>query len=56
MPADKVSFYNQIDIGIFLYFLDLCLQHKDIKYEVQLYTDNGADEEKTLNAVYKILS
>ena len=56
MPADKVSFYNQIDIWIFLYFLDLFLLHNDIKYEVQLYTDNGADEEKTLNAVYKILS
>lgn len=28
----------------------------DIKYEVQLYTDNGADEEKTLNAVYKMFS
>lgn len=56
MPTDKVSFYNQIDIGIFLCFLDLCLQYKDIKYEVQLYTDNGADEEKTLNAVYKMFS
>lgn len=56
MPADRVSFYNQIDMGIFLCFLDLCLQYKDIKYEVQLYTDNGSDEEKTLNAVYKLLS
>ena len=52
MPADKVSFYNQIDIGIFLCFLDLCLQHESIQYEVQLYTDRGLDEEKTLNAVY----
>ena len=56
MPVDKVSFYNQIDIGIFLCFLDLCLQHKAIPYEVELYTDNGLDEEKTLNAIYKILS
>lgn len=56
MPADKVSFYNQIDMGIFLCFLDLCLQHKGIQYEAQLYTDNGSDEEKTLNAVYKMMS
>lgn len=56
MPVDKVSFYNQIDIGIFLCFLDLCLQHKAIPYEVELYTDHGSDEEKTLNAIYKILS
>lgn len=54
MPADKVSFYNQIDIGIFLCFLNLCLQQKKIPYEMQLYTDKGLDEEKTLNAVYKI--
>ncbi|MCM1190601.1 MAG: nitroreductase [bacterium] len=56
MPVDKVSFYNQIDIGIFLCFLDLCLQHEAIQYEVELYTDKGLDEEKTLNAIYKILS
>ena len=55
MPVNKVSFYNQIDIGIFLCFLDLCLQHKAIPYEVELYTDNGLDEEKALNAIYKIL-
>lgn len=54
MPADKVSFYNRIDIGIFLCFLDLCLQHKAIQYEVLLRIDNGLDEERTINAVYKI--
>ena len=54
MPADKVTFYNQIDIGIFLCFLDLCLQHEAIPYETQLYTDNGLDHEKTMNAVYKM--
>jgi len=55
MPADKVSLYNQIDIGIFICFLDLCLQHKEIPYEVELYADNGLDEVKTLNAIYKML-
>lgn len=24
MPADKVSYYNRIDIGIFMCFLDIC--------------------------------
>lgn len=56
MLADKVSFYNQIDIGIFLCFLDLCLQHKELQYKTQLYTDSDLDEEKTLNAVYKMLT
>lgn len=54
MPAAKVAYFNQIDMGIFLCFLELCLQHEAIPYEVQLFTDNGLDEEKTLNAVYKL--
>ncbi len=54
MPAAKVTYFNQIDMGIFLCFLDLCLQHEAIPYEAQLFTDNGLDEEKTLNAVYKL--
>ncbi|MDO4556537.1 MAG: nitroreductase family protein [Lachnospiraceae bacterium] len=54
MPADKVSYYNQIDMGIFLCFLDLCLQNEKISYEVELFKDNGLDEEKTLNAVYRL--
>lgn len=54
MPADKVSYYNQIDLGIFLCFLDLCLQHEAIPYEAELYADNGSEEEKIRNAVYRI--
>lgn len=53
MPADKVSFYNQIDIGIFLCFLDLCLTHNNISYGKELFVDSGSDVEKTLFAVYK---
>ena len=55
MPADKVSFYNQVDIGIFLCFLDLCLEHNNILYDVELFEDDGTDIEKTLLAVYKLL-
>lgn len=54
MPADKVSFYNQIDIGIFLFFLELCLQHKGISYEKTLYRDDGSNVEKTLSAIYSL--
>lgn len=54
MPADKVTFYNQIDMGIFLCVLDLCLQHNRIEYEVDLFTDGGLDIEKTEIAAYKI--
>ena len=52
MPADKVSYYNRIDIGIFLCFLDICLAHSKISYEKKLYSDSGADSELTLNAEY----
>ena len=54
MPAKAVSFYNRIDTGIFLCFLELCLSHKGIKYNREVYTDDGADRELTLNAVYEL--
>lgn len=54
MPADKVSFYNQIDMGIFLCFLELCLLHEKISYKVELKNDMGLDNEKTLLAVYQL--
>lgn len=55
MPADKVSFYNQIDMGIFLCFLDLCLEHNNVQYDVELLKDGDTEVEKTRIAVYKIL-
>lgn len=52
MPATQVSYYNRIDIGIFLLFMDVCLKHKGITYEKTLYDDKGSDDEKNLVAVY----
>ena len=54
MPADKVSFYNRIDIGIFLCFLELCLSKNEIEYQRELFVDDGGDIELTLNAKYKL--
>ncbi len=53
MPADKVSFYNRIDIGIFLCFLDICLEHNGTSYLRTLYFDDGGNDEYILNAEYK---
>lgn len=52
MPADKVSFYNQIDVGIFLCFFDLCLQHNGMEYTVDLHVDRGTDTERIKVATY----
>ena len=55
MPADKVAYYNRIDIGIFLCFLELCLIKNDIAFEREIITDNADDEtEEVLTAKYRL--
>lgn len=55
MPIDKVVFYNKIDIGIFLLFLELCFNHEDINFKRVLENDNIFDDtEKTLVATYEL--
>jgi hypothetical protein len=53
MPAGKVSFYNRIDIGIFLFFLETCLVHEGYHYEAKQYLyDNKNSFERELAAGY----
>jgi len=53
MPADRVAYYNRIDIGIFLLFLELCLKHNNIGYERKIFdTDKDDSAEKTETAEY----
>ncbi|MBR4164345.1 MAG: nitroreductase [Solobacterium sp.] len=54
MPADKVSYYNRIDIGIFLCFLELCFKHNHIAFKRELFADDGEETELCLNAMYQI--
>ena len=54
MPTDKISYYNCIDIGIFLCFLELCLQHREIRFQRQTLVEENSNEEKKLNAIYII--
>ena len=54
MPAASVAYFNRIDIGIFLCFMDICLQKRGIQYERKLYSDDGTEREMTLNAVYTV--
>jgi len=55
MPKDLVIYYNQIDIGIFICFLELCLNKNDIKYDRSVYVEENHENEKKLIATYKFL-
>lgn len=55
MPKDMVIYYNQIDIGIFLCFIELCLNHNNINFDRKLYVEEDHEKEKNLIAIYKIL-
>jgi len=55
MPKDRVIYYNQIDIGIFLCFLELCLEHKGIDFRKELFVEKDHDSEYNLTAVYSLL-
>lgn len=54
MPANKVSYYSEIDIGIFLLFLEVCLRHQQIAYNRTLYSDYDKQTEKMIIANYQI--
>ena len=52
MPKNASVHYNQIDIGIFMCVLELCLLEKGITFERTLYRDNQSFDEMVLNAEY----
>lgn len=53
MPADKVRYYNKIDMGIFLFMLETCLEHENIIYNKTLLPDTTDDStQQTLIAKY----
>ena len=54
MPVNAVSYYNRIDLGIFLCILELCMAKKGIDFERTLFVDDGADKEYIKSAEYRI--
>ena len=54
MPKDKVIYYNQIDIGIFLCFLELCLEHNNIGNKRELFVEENHENEYNLTAIYHL--
>ena len=55
MPIDGVIHFNHIDIGIFLCFLELCLEHEGYACERKLFADDK-NEEMNLVALYENIS
>ena len=53
MPADRIVYYNRIDLGIFLLFLELCLEHEGIPFVRKTHIENS-EEELNLTAEYTL--
>lgn len=54
MPSRSTVFYNQIDMGIFMCFLELCLLKNDIPFERTIQKDDGSLDTYVLNSTYKL--
>ncbi len=54
MPENMVSYYNQIDMGIALLYLELCLSHEAVDYSRALHVDPGDNRELTIIAEYEL--
>lgn len=52
MPKNASLYFNQIDIGIFMCILELCLMHENIKFNKKLVKDEQDFEKPQLNAIY----
>ena len=55
MPKNMVIYYNQIDIGIFLCFLELCLEHNNIDYKRELFIEENHEKECNETAIISIM-
>lgn len=56
MPEEKITYFNKIDIGIFLLVLEVCLKKHNFSYQRKTYVDNNTVEEMTLIAKYQLKS
>ena len=54
MPAAAVSYFNRIDVGIYLCFLEICMLEKQIVFARKLFVDDGGDAEYTKVAEYTL--
>ena len=52
MPAVLVTFYNRIDMGIFLFLLEVCLKNEGYTFERETYPNQDDEVQKALIAQY----
>ena len=52
IPPFRLAYFGSIDIGIFMLFLDICLEHQGIAFDRKLTPDDGNFNRLNLNAVY----
>lgn len=55
MPAASVSYYNRIDIGIYLCILEVCMLENGARFERDVFPDAGGEDEYSKVAVYKLM-
>lgn len=56
MSASAASYFNRIDMGIYLCFLELCMIRRGIGFDRVLFVDGGGDEKLTRVAEYSLKS
>lgn len=54
VPASSMTYFNRIDIGIYLCFLELCLNKENIEFTRELFADSGTAAEYTKVAEYTL--
>lgn len=54
IPPFRLAYFGSVDIGIFMLFLDICLEHNGIKYNRVLTPDDGNFKQLNLNAKYTL--
>lgn len=57
VPIPKLKFYNCIDMGIFLYYLEASLREKGLAFSAEYYPEKSeVSEKRLLSAVYRLES
>lgn len=54
MPKKAAIYYNQIDMGIFMCFLELCLIHEGVEFKRENVKDSLEFDIPQLNAIYTL--